>query len=98
TDLCSARADRLRLGRDRLTPYDHGDAGEDEHGADADRPGQLFVQDDRTERDRDDRVHVRVRRDLPDRRVVQEPDVGGVADDRAEADEIEPTAYRARGE
>ena len=57
-----------------------------------------LVQHDRAERDRDDRVHVRVRRDLAERRVVEQPDVGGVADDRAEGDEVEEAEDRASRE
>ena len=48
------------------------------------RHGQLLAAEEDAEHDRDDRVDVRVGRDEPERRVREQPDVGGVADDRAE--------------
>ena len=64
----------------------------------SDRPRQRLAQDDRAERDRDDRVHVRVGRHPAERRVVEQPDVRRVADERAERDEVDPADDRARRE
>ena len=60
-----------------------------------DPPRQLLVQDDRAERDRDDGIDVGVRRHLADRGVLQQPHVRGVADQRAEEDEVPPAEDRA---
>ena len=43
-----------------------------------------LVEDQPAEEDRDDRVHVRVRGDARDRRVLEQPRVGGEREPRAE--------------
>ena len=71
-------------GRRRwLPPHDERDGDDDDRGADQQAPGQLLAAEEHAERDRDDRVDVRVRRHEPERRIREQPDVGGVADDRA---------------
>ena len=74
-------ADRLRHGRDRLRRTTRATQASTSTAPAPIDPGQRLVQHDRAERDRHDRVHVRVRRDRAERRVVEQPDVRGVADD-----------------
>ena len=64
----------------------------------ADRERQLLVEQQRAEQDRDERVDVLVRDDLRDRRVPQQPGVGGEADERAEDGEVEPGRDRLERE
>ena len=68
----------------RLLAHDRRDRGDDDHRADEQSPRQSLAAEQHAEHDRDHRVHVRVRRDHPERRVREQPDVRGVADDRAE--------------
>ena len=85
----------LELGRRRrLAADDECDGRDDDHRADQQAPRQVLAAEEDAEHDRDDRVHVRVGRDEPERRVREQPDVGGVADDRPEGDEVDPTEDR----
>ena len=76
---------------------------QDHHGADDERrrdqrdQGDLLAEHDRSERDRDDRVHERVRGCRGDRNVVQEPDVRDVADERADEDQVDEGGNRGEG-
>ncbi len=60
----------------------------------------MLAPEQHPEGDRDDRVDVGVGRDHAERRVREQPDVGGVADDRPEGDQVDPAEDRGgrRGE
>ena len=55
-----------------------------------------LVEDQPAERDRDDRVDVGVRRDLRDRRVLEQPRVAREGQQRAERDQVDEPEDRAR--
>ena len=80
----SAPAGRFDLRGHGLPPDDNCHRRQHDRRTHRDPPGDLLVQDDRAERDRDDGIDVGVRRHLADRSVLQQPDVRRVADQRAE--------------
>ena len=97
--------ERLKLSTERrdhrfrpprhLSPDHDGDRGQDHRRAGGDLPGDHLVEEEDAERDRDERVHVRVGGDGAERHVGDEPDVGRVAEDRAEHDQVEQAEERA---
>ena len=79
-----------------LAPGRDHDRADDQRGAEERRRAGALVEEQRAERHGDERIHVLVRHDLRDRRVVEQPDVGREPEHRADDKVGPPRSARAR--